>query len=40
VIRRQWQEDLNQQEVRSFDWNSKPWPRYMLRHQNFTCIPT
>jgi hypothetical protein len=37
---RQWQEDLNQQEVTSFDWNSKPWPKYMLRRQTFTCIQT
>lgn len=39
VTRRQWQEDLYQQEVKSFDWNSKPWPTYMLRRQTFTCIP-
>jgi hypothetical protein len=39
AARRQWQEDLSQQEVKSFDWNSKPWPTYMLRRQNFTCIP-
>ena len=40
VTRRQWQEDLNQQEVKSFDWNSKPWPSYMARRQTFTCIQT
>ena len=40
ATRRQWQEDLNQQEVASFDWNSKPWPSYMLRRQTFTCIQT
>jgi hypothetical protein len=40
ATRRQWQEDLNQQEVTSFDWNSKPWPKYMLRRQTFTCIQT
>jgi hypothetical protein len=40
VTRRQWQEDLNQQEVKSFDWNSKPWPGYMVRSQTFTCIQT
>jgi hypothetical protein len=39
-IRRQWEEDLYQQEIQSFDWNSKPWPKYMLRLQTFTCIPT
>jgi hypothetical protein len=40
ATRRQWQEDLNQQEVTSFDWKSKPWPTYMLRRQTFTCIQT
>ena len=40
ATRRQWQEDLNQQEVTSFDWNSKPWPKYMLRRQTFTGIQT
>jgi len=40
TIRRQWQESLNQQEVPSFDWNSKPWPNYLLRRQTFTCIQT
>ena len=40
VTRRRWQEDLEKQEVTSFDWNSKPWPSYMLRRQTFTCIPT
>ena len=39
VTRRQWQADLSQQEVKSFDWNHKPWPTYMLRRQTFTCIP-
>lgn len=39
VTRRQWQADLSRQEVKSFDWNSKPWPAYMLRRQTFTCIP-
>jgi hypothetical protein len=39
ATRRQWQDDLYQQEITSFDWNSKPWPSYMLRRQNFTCIP-
>jgi hypothetical protein len=36
---RQWQEDLSRQEVKSFDWTSRPRPAYMLRRQNFTCIP-
>ncbi len=40
ATRRQWQEDLNQQEIKSFDWNRKPWPSYMQRRQTFTCIPT
>lgn len=39
AIRRQWEEDLYQQEIKAFDWNSKPWPKYMLRLQTFTCIP-
>ena len=39
VTRRQWEEDLYQQQVKDFDWNAKPWPRYMLRRQTFTCIP-
>ena len=39
ATRRQWQEELYQQEVTSFDWSSKPWPTYMLRRQTFTCIP-
>ena len=38
-IRRQWQVELSRQEVTSFDWNSKPWPAYMLRRHTFTCIP-
>lgn len=40
AIRRQWEEDLYQQEIKAFDWNSKPWPKYMQRLQTFTCIPT
>lgn len=39
-IRRQWQVELSRQEVSSFDWSSKPWPKYMLRRHSFTCIPT
>ena len=39
VVRRQWEEDLYQQQIKDFDWNSKPWPSYMLRRQTFTCIP-
>ncbi len=40
VLRRQWQEDLYQQEIQAYHWDSKPWPKYMLRRQTFTCIPT
>ena len=39
VTRRQWEEDLYQQQIKDFDWNSKPWPTYMRRRQTFTCIP-
>ena len=39
-LRRQWEEDLYQQEVKAYDWDSKPWPGYMRRVQTFTCIPT
>ena len=39
ATRRQWQEDLYQQQIKDFNWNSKPWPGYMLRRQSFTCIP-
>lgn len=39
AARRQWQEGSSRQTVESFDWNSKPWPSYMLRRQTFTCIP-
>lgn len=40
AVRRQWEEDLYQQEIKAYDWNSKPWPTYMQRLQTFTCIPT
>ena len=40
VTRRQWQEDLYQQQIKDFDWNQKPWPKYMLRRPTFTCLPT
>jgi hypothetical protein len=39
TVRRQWQEDLYQQQIKDFDWSAKPWPGYMLRRQTFTCIP-
>ena len=39
ATRRQWQDDLYQQQIKDFDWNSKPWPGYMLRRQTFACIP-
>ena len=39
ATRRQWQEDLYQQQIKDYEWNSKPWPGYMLRRQTFSCIP-
>ena len=39
ATRRQWREDLYQQQIKDFDWNSKPWPAYMLRRQTFSCMP-
>lgn len=39
LTRQQWQEDLYQQQIKDFAWDSKPWPTYMLRRQTFTCIP-
>ena len=40
ALRRQWQDDFYQQEIQAYNWDSKPWPKYMLRRQTFTCIPT
>lgn len=40
AVRRQWEDDLYQQEIKAYDWNAKPWPGYMRRVQTFTCIPT
>jgi len=40
TARRQWQEELYQQQVKDFDWAHKPWPGYMQRRLIFTCIPT
>ena len=39
ATRRQWEADLYQQQIKDFDWNAKPWPKYMLRRQTFSCIP-